>query len=279
MGSFLLQCNDHLPLVPGVGNRLFAGSSSDMVMTVGGVDREGNSAVCDMTYIVLKAAEMLTLRDPNLNARYHPKANSLEYLRRLCEVNLITTATPSIHNDEAVIATLVNQGFALEDARDWGATGCVEPTSCGRHFGHTNCMLLNMVAPLEMALNDGYHPLLREQVGPQTGESPTPPLRHLRKFLAAYKEQLGYLIGQSVECNNLLRRGPPVPAADAAALGADPGVPGERPRRHRRRREIQQLRRRHGRPGRRGRQPAGDQATGVRRESGGFPHAAAGAPR
>ncbi|MGD0764980.1 MAG: pyruvate formate lyase family protein [Dehalococcoidia bacterium] len=207
VGSFFLQCNDHLPLVPSAGIRLFAGSSSDMAMTVGGVDREGNSAVCDMTYVVLKVAEMLTLRDPNLNARYHPKANSLEYLRRLCEVNVITTSTPSIHNDEAVIATLVNQGFALEDARDWGATGCVEPTSCGRHIGHTNCMLLNTVAALEMALNDGYHPLVREQIGPHTGNvTDASRFETFDKFLAAYKEQLGYLIGQSVEYNNLLGR-------------------------------------------------------------------------
>jgi len=203
--SFFLQCSDHLPLVPGAGLRLFAGSSSDMALTIGGVDREGNSAVCDMTYIILKVSEMLTLRDPNLNARYHPKVNSLEYLRRLCEVNVITTSTPSIHNDEAVIATLVNQGFAIEDARDWGATGCVEPTSCGRHIGHTNCMLLNTVAAMEMALNDGYHPLIREQVGPHTGDvTDTSRFDTFDKFLAAYKEQLGYLIGQSVEYNNLL---------------------------------------------------------------------------
>ena len=207
VGSFFLQCNDHLPLVPSVGMRLFAGSSSDMALTVGGVDREGNSAVCDMTYVILKVAEILTMRDPNLNARYHPKANSLEYLRRLCEVNVITTSTPSIHNDEAVIATLVNQGFAVEDARDWGATGCVEPTSCGRHIGHTNCMLLNTVAAMEMALNDGYHPLIRQQVGPHTGDvADESRFDTFEKFLAAYKDQLGYVIGQSVEYNNLLGR-------------------------------------------------------------------------
>jgi len=207
VGSFFLQCNDHLPLVPSVGMRLFAGSSSDMAMTVGGVDRDGKSAVCDMTYVILKVAEILTMRDPNLNARFHPKTNSLEYLRRLCEVNVITTSTPSIHNDEAVIATLVNQGFAIEDARDWGATGCVEPTSCGRHIGHTNCMLLNTVAAMEMALNDGYHPLIREQIGPHTGD-PADASRFdtFDKFLAAYKEQLGYVIGQSIEYNNLLGR-------------------------------------------------------------------------
>ncbi len=204
VGSFFLQCNDHLPLVPSVGMRLFAGSSSDMAVTLGGVDAEGKSAVCDMTYVILKAAEMLTLRDPNLNARFHPKANSLEYLRRLCEVNVITTSTPSIHNDEAVIAALVEQGFALPDARDWGATGCVEPTSCGRHMGHTNSMLLNTVAALEMALNDGFHPLVGEQIGPHSGDPAAGAFDTFDAFLAAYKQQLGYLIGQSVEYNNIL---------------------------------------------------------------------------
>ncbi len=217
MGSFFLQCNDHLPLVPGVGIRLFAGSSSDMAMTLGGVDREGNSAVCDMTYIILKVAEMLTLRDPNLNARFHPKVNSIEYLRRLCEVNVITTATPSIHNDEAVIAALVNQGFALEDARDWGATGCVEPTSCGRHIGHTNCMLLNMVAALEMALHDGYHPLIREQIGPHTGDV-TEPRASTPSTSSSPPTRAARLPDRAVgRVQQPARPGPPVPAPDAAA--------------------------------------------------------------
>lgn len=170
VGSFYLKCADHLPAVPDIGNRLFGGSSSDQALTLGGVDRVGESAVCDMTYIFLKVTEMLALRDPNVNARYYPGINSPEYLKRLIEVNTITAATPSLHNDSVIIPALVNQGFALEDARDWAATGCVEPTSAGRHFGHTNSMLLNTVAPLEMALHDGIHPLIGERIGPRTGD-------------------------------------------------------------------------------------------------------------
>ena len=204
-GAFFLKCQDHLPLVPDIGNRLFGGSSSDQVITVGGVDANGNNAVNDTTYIILKVAEMLGLRDPNLNARYNRKVNPKQYLRRLIEVNAITSATPSIHNDEAVISSIANQGIALEDARDWSATGCVEPTSCGRHMGHTNCMLLNLVAPLEIALNNGIHPLLGETIGHQTGD--------LRKggaperfedFVDIYKKQLKLMIDYSIEYNNQL---------------------------------------------------------------------------
>ncbi|MEW5734975.1 MAG: pyruvate formate lyase family protein [Thermodesulfobacteriota bacterium] len=203
VGSLFLKLNDHDPLVPGVGNKLFGGSSSDDTVTVGGVTPEGENAVCDMTYIILKAAEMLGFQDPNMNARFHPGINSPEYLRRLVEVNVNMGASPIIHNDMKMIEALTNQGIPLEDARDWAATGCVEPTIAGRHYGHTNCMLLNMVAPLEMALNNGVHPVMGEKVGPETGDFATA-FPTFESFYAAYKAQLKYLADLSVEINDLL---------------------------------------------------------------------------
>ena len=67
-----MRCTDHLPLVPDIGNYLFGGSSSDQAITLGGVTPDGEDAVYDMTYIFLKVTEMLCIRDPNVNARFHP---------------------------------------------------------------------------------------------------------------------------------------------------------------------------------------------------------------
>ena len=170
IGCFYMRCTDHLPLIPDIGNYLFGGSSSDQAITLGGVTPGGEDAVNDMTYIFLKVTEMLSIRDPNVNARYNNGKNSDTYLKRLCEVNLNTTATPSIHNDEAVMASLAEFNYPAEHLRDWSATGCVEPTLSGRHIGHTNCMMFNMVAALEMALNNGRHPLMRWDLGPKTGD-------------------------------------------------------------------------------------------------------------
>ena len=202
VGSFFLRINDHDPLVPGIGNKLFGGTSSDDTVTVGGVDAEGNSAVNDMTYIILKTAEMLCFQDPNMNSRYYPGVNSKEYLRRLCEVNINMAASPIIHNDKAVIEALVNEGIPVEDAREWGASGCVEPDICGKHYGHTNCMLLNMVAPLEMVLNNGVHPVMGDQIGPKTGDPAG--MTSFEDFLEAYRVQLKFLMELSVEGNNNL---------------------------------------------------------------------------
>lgn len=204
IGCFYMRCTDHLPLIPDIGNYLFGGSSSDQAITLGGVTPEGADAVNDMTYIFLKVTEMLCIRDPNVNARYNHKKNSDTYLKRLCEVNLNTAATPSIHSDEAVMASLAEFNYPAEHLRDWSATGCVEPTLSGRHIGHTNCMMFNMVAALEMALYNGYHPLMRWHLGPQTGDINAGEISDFETFYDAFARQLLFLADQTCTYNNLL---------------------------------------------------------------------------
>ncbi len=202
VACFYMRCTDHLPLTPDLANWYFGGSSSDQAITLGGITPEGNDAVCDMTYIFLKVTEMLSIRDPNVNARFHPGINSDAYLKRLCEVNLITAATPSLHNDKAIMASLAEFNYAPEDLRNWSATGCVEPTLSGRHIGHTNFQMMNMVAAVEMALHNGYHPPMNWKLGPDTGEIAD--FATFDDFFTAFTEQFKFLIDHSIAYNNML---------------------------------------------------------------------------
>jgi pyruvate formate-lyase/glycerol dehydratase family glycyl radical enzyme len=203
VGCFMMRCTDHLPLVPDLGNFLFGGSSSDQALTLGGVTPDGKNAVNDMTYVFLKATEMLSIRDPNVNARFAPGINSETYLKRLCEVNLITAATPSMHNDDAMDKALTGFDIPIEHRRDWSATGCVEPTISGKHMGHTGCIMMNMVAALEMAMHDGRHPLMAWDVGPKTGD-PKTAFESFEDFFLAFEKQYRFLIEQACEFNNIL---------------------------------------------------------------------------
>ncbi|MFZ2630841.1 MAG: pyruvate formate lyase family protein [Desulfosalsimonadaceae bacterium] len=204
IGCLFLRLSDHLPLSPDIGNYLFGGASSTQALTLGGVTPDGKDGVNDMTYIMLKAAEMLGLRDVNVNARFHPDVNSGTYLKRLCEVNIITAGTPSLHNDKAVFAALSPHGYPIRDIRDWAATGCVEPTISGKHMGHTGSILFNLVAPLEMALHNGYHPLMRWRPGTETGRVEAGDFPEFEDFFNAYAVQLEFLIHQAVTFNNML---------------------------------------------------------------------------
>lgn len=198
---FYLRLTDHMPLSPDIGNYLFGGSPADQAITLGGMTPEGLDGVNDMTYIFLKVTEMLSLHDPNVNARISPGLNSDTYIRRLCEVNYTTSATPSLHNDDAVFASLRQHGYPEEHLRDWCAIGCVEPTISGRHCGHTGSILMNMVAALEMALNNGYHPLIRWDLGPKTGQ--VHEFSTFDAFVDAYASQQSFLIDQAVRLNTM----------------------------------------------------------------------------
>ena len=202
VGCFFLRCTDHLPCMPYIATIYFGGSSSDQAITLGGVTPDGEDAVNDMTYIFLKVTEMLSIRDPNMNARYHPGKNSDAYLKRLCEVNLITAATPSLHNDAVIMEALGQFNYDQHDLNDWAAVGCVEPTIAGKHTGHTNFQLMNLVAALEMALNNGTHPLMRWKIGPDTGVVENGDFTSFEQFYEAFLAQFTFLIDQSIQLNN-----------------------------------------------------------------------------
>jgi len=199
-----MRATDHLPLTPDFANWYFGGSSSDQAITLGGITPEGEDAVNDMTYIFLKVTELLTIRDPNINARFKEGRNTDTYLKRLCEVNLITAGTPSIHSDDAVMESLEQYDYELSDIRDWAATGCVEPTLCGKHIGHTNFQMMNMVGALEMALNNGYHPTMQWHLGPKSGQLGAHNFPTFDSFFDAFTQQFGFLIDQSIEYNDML---------------------------------------------------------------------------
>lgn len=205
-GCFIMRLCDQQPLTPDISNYLFGGAGSTQAVTVGGIKPDGGDGVNDMTYLFLKAVEMMPVRDANLNARFHPVKNSDTYLKRLCEVNVITSATPIMHNDESVFKALGQHHYSDEEIYDWAATGCVEPTIQGHHFSHTGSILMNMVAPLEMALNNGKHPLMNWAVGPETGSIENGDFQDFEDFFAAWKTQQQFMIGQAVEFNNLLGR-------------------------------------------------------------------------
>ena len=74
----------------------------------------------------------------------------------------------------------------VEDIRDWSSTGCVEPTLSGKHMAHTGSILMNMVAALEMALNNGRHPAMDWDFGPSTGTGEKGGFSSFDEFFEAY---------------------------------------------------------------------------------------------
>jgi pyruvate formate-lyase/glycerol dehydratase family glycyl radical enzyme len=200
VGCFWLKLNDNTNLVPETAEELWGGAGTVPAVTVGGVNENGEDAVNDLTYIMLRVTELLKTRDPSLNARYHYEKNSEEYRDRLAEVIVNTKAVPAIHNDVVDIKVLENQGTKLEHARDYAVIGCVELASAGRSYDASSSIMLNLVSVLELALNNGKRPVTGdEQIGPKTGHPSQ--FNSFEKFWEAFKNQSEWLIGKAIDLN------------------------------------------------------------------------------
>ncbi len=167
-------------------------------ITLGGVDRQGQDAVNELSYVILEATERLDIiRD--LSIRLH--AGTPEpLLRRAAELIRRGGGIPFLFNDDCFIPALTEHGIALEDARDYAPIGCIELTIPGKANPHAVSGWFNALKCLELALCNGRDPRSGRQVGPATGE-----LRELASFPAlydAYARQVRYFAERMVyHCN------------------------------------------------------------------------------
>jgi len=205
IGCLWLKLNDNTNLVPETAEELFGGAGTVPAVTVGGIDGNGEDAVNDLTYLMLKVTELLRLRDPSVNARYHYEKNNGTYRDRVAEVVASTKAVPAFYNDVVAIRTLENQGITTVHARDYAIIGCVELSASGRSYDASSSIMLNMVSALELALYNGKRPVTGdEQIGPETGDPAT--FTSFAQFWEAFKSQLGWVIGQAVQLNEMMGR-------------------------------------------------------------------------
>jgi len=201
--AFYIKTNDHTPPMPAGAQELFGGAANNQSITLGGVDSSGADCTNDLSYLMIRAIDLLRMREPNVDARFHADAPKLWY-RKVLEVVRSTGATPAFYNDEAIIPSLTAKGATLEDARDYGVIGCVELAVQGKSYPMTGAILFNLAAVLELTLNNGVHNLSGLQIGPETGRLSQ--LESFDQLREAFLAQLKYMIDQSVEAEKIFER-------------------------------------------------------------------------
>ncbi|NPV60892.1 MAG: hypothetical protein HPY75_14675 [Actinobacteria bacterium] len=163
-------------------------------VTIGGLDREGNDATNEVSYLLLEAHENLRALANNLCVRVSAKTPR-DFLEKACGSHRFTSGV-AFFNDEVIIQELVEDGFSLEDARDYSIVGCVEPTSTGSSFACTAGNDISLAGVLEMALNEGRMLLSGGRVG-----AATPDPRSFASFEEvkdAFAAQLAYNVDKLV---------------------------------------------------------------------------------
>jgi formate C-acetyltransferase len=138
------------------------GYTSGQLMTMGGMDKDGNDASNKATFFMLQTVGRLILHDPPQALLIHKNTPAW-----LWEAAIETTkragGVPTFENQDVIIPALMSRGLSLEDARGCTLIGCVEPAGCGNEWpacgGTGTESYMNMANALLLAINDGYTPV------------------------------------------------------------------------------------------------------------------------
>jgi formate C-acetyltransferase len=171
---------------------------------VGGIDRDGNDAVNDLTYLFLDAMEQSGLRDPNYQARIH-KDCPQPYLRRVVDVARQGNGVPALFNDEASIGALTSHGYPLEEARNYATVGCVELSLPGKSFFSTDAGLFNLPLCLELALNRGKRFGKLWRLGAATADPRT--FISIDQVIEAFRAQVDFMVTRMIGDLQMMEKG------------------------------------------------------------------------
>lgn len=175
----------------------FGGYPMFQNLIVGGQTRGGLDATNPLSYMAMTATAHVSLHEPSFSVRIWAKSPD-DFLLKACEVSRLGMGIPAYYNDEVIIPALINRGLSLEDARDYGIIGCVEPQGPGKTEGWHDAAFFNMSKVLEITLNNGRSGT--RQLGPKTGEIAD--FHCFEDVLEAYRKQMAWFVHHLTAADN-----------------------------------------------------------------------------
>jgi len=177
-------------------------------MTIGGRAVDGSSAVNSLTYMVMQATREMGFRSPNLALRMRadaPRAGlpagDPDTLWQAAHQTLSTgQGLPALYNDDLIVPMLVAMGYPEREAMDYGLAGCSQVILPGRSNFACDVGCYNLLKALELALHDGYDPVLGKQVGPHTGQPDS--FDSFARLEQAYDRQMRFMTRVGVAIND-----------------------------------------------------------------------------
>ncbi|MBR4753551.1 MAG: hypothetical protein IK054_00030 [Lachnospiraceae bacterium] len=196
--------NMKLNRVSGKANRAKnAGMAKWYNWTIGGVDRQGNDATNDLTYLLLDAAIETHVPHHTLTLRVH-KGTPEPLLKKALECVRTGIGMPAFVGDESFINFFTKESgencLSIEDARDWCCTGCVDGNVQAKTRTQVAAFFIIPHA-MDIALHDGYCRYTKEMVGKKVGD--VKEMKTFEEVEAAVYDEIRYLMRMAAERENV----------------------------------------------------------------------------
>jgi pyruvate formate-lyase/glycerol dehydratase family glycyl radical enzyme len=203
LGCFWIKFNNH-PSPPKIG--VTASESNTYtdfcLINLGGVKADGTDAVNEMSYILLDVIKEMRILQPSSMVQISRK-NPDRFIHKALDIIKTGFGQPSCFNTEAIIQELLRQGKNITDARNGGASGCVETGAFGTE-AYWLTGYFNLTKVLELTLNNGFDRRTGRQVGLSTGFATD--YKSFDDLVEAFRTQVKYFIDIKIRGNNFIEK-------------------------------------------------------------------------
>ncbi len=180
----------------------FAGYPMWQNMIIGGLKPDGTDGTNKVSMLCLKANQAVQTSMPTMSVRWFDGLNK-ELEDEGVRMIQAGMSTPAFFNDELVVPMVMEKSHCtIEEARNWGIHGCVDPGVAGASDGRPSVGYVNTLKCLELVLYNGWDPVIKEQTGPKTGELKD--LDTLEKLQEAFYTQLDYFQERMIRSWNIV---------------------------------------------------------------------------
>ena len=201
LSSFWIKFNNHpAPTKIGVTAKESSTYTDFALINLGGVKEDGADAVNEMTFVILDVIEEMRLLQPSSMIQVSKK-NPDRFIKRTARIIKTGFGQPSVFNTDAIIQELLNQGKSLVDARNGGASGCVETGA----FGTESYILtgyFNLAKIFEITLHNGVDPMSGKKIGVETGDPRK--FNSYNELVQAFAEQVNYFADIKIKGSNII---------------------------------------------------------------------------
>ncbi|MGB8491145.1 MAG: trans-4-hydroxy-L-proline dehydratase, partial [Bacteroidales bacterium] len=203
LGCFWVKFNNH-PSPPKMG--VTASESSTYtdfcLINLGGLKADGTDAVNEMSYILLDVIKEMRILQPGSMVQIS-KLSPDRFVHKALDIIRTGFGQPSCFNSEAIVGELLRQGKDIVDARNGGASGCVETGAFGTE---AYCLTgyFNLTKILELTLNNGFDSRTGRQVGLKTGYAAD--YGSFDTLMSAFRAQVKYFADVKIRGNNVIEK-------------------------------------------------------------------------
>ncbi len=172
------------------------------LINVGGVKADGSDAVNELSYLILDVIEEMRLLQPSSMVQLSKK-NPDRFIKRALKIVRTGYGQPSIFNTDSIVQELVRQGKNIIDARNGGASGCVETGAFGKE-SYILTGYFNLAKVLEITLNNGSDPRTGRKIGLETGDAAS--FQTFEELMDAWRKQLNHFIDIKIKGNVVIEQ-------------------------------------------------------------------------